>query len=493
MFPIQLGSPADFECVREFLSRSQFTEREITARLGVPILTQATIDEAAQPESNADSLDLLIRLFVRNLSAAHSEAARLFPKQEFEVLTRLGLLVALNEPAGTWYSPVCLCPVNDVFTVSDRWKAPDGKPIDGFDDIVYPAVMPNTRFMFLGLLPQSKCDSFLDVCSGSGVAGLLAASTYAREAYAFDVAPRSTHFAEFAKRLNGFTNFTASTGDLYEPAGDVTFDRIVAHPPYIPVLEPKSIFYSGGDDGEQVTKRVFIELPRYLRPGGTLHCLAMASDRAGQPLEARIREWLGPQHEEFDVAITVHRVIEPEILAFKSLARGPHEPGQARRWKDLFEEWRLTSLAYLTILVQRKAIGRPPFTVRRQTGSKTTHRDHEWLLNWESTVAAGAEPVLAMHLSASPACELRVLNRINAGDWEAVAYSLATDNPFRMEMQTDPWIPYLLTRCDGSKTGLDLFAEMKHDNAIHPSTSESDFAEVLKTLVSGGFLLATRT
>jgi hypothetical protein len=78
---------------------------------------------------------------------------------------------------------------------------------------------------------------------------------------------------------------------------------------------------------------------------------------------------------------------------------------------------------------------------------------------------------------------------MGAEDWDAIAYSLATTYPFKMEMKTDPWIAYLLTRCDGTKTGADLFEELKRDHAIHADTPASDFADVLRTLVSGGFLL----
>jgi methylase of polypeptide subunit release factors len=493
LYPIQLGASEDFAIVRYLLTRSQFMEQEVAQRMGVPRLTQQTIDAAPQaPTSISDVLDLFIQLFVRNTYALAGDIEKHLTPAEIGALHRLGLLVQSSAVPASWYSPVCLCPVGDVYTVSDRWKNPDGTSLEGQEDIVFPSVVPNTR-LFLGLLPESSCGSLLDLCSGTGVAGLIAASKYAGKAYAYDIAPRSTHFAEFAKRLNGFTNFVTGTGDLYEPAGDLTFDRIVVHPPYVPVLESKWIFYSGGEDGEHVTRRMIEQLPRYLRPGGALYCLAMASDRDGQPLETRIREWLGPQHKEFDVAVVVRTVLEPREFAFSSLVRSKNGGEQARKWKELFEARHITSLVYAMAMVQRQAAGREPFTVRRQTGPKTSRREHEWLLEWETQAASGAEVLLSMPLKTSPDCELRVLNRMGADDWDAVAYSLATSYPFNMEMKTDPWVAYLLTRCDGSRTGMELFEELKHVHAIHPDTAASDFADVLKTLVSGGFLLDSST
>lgn len=486
MYPIHVGSDEDFAIVRDLLARADFNEPAIAARLGVPLLTQPTIDQSmAALEQPATLLDLATRIFVLGGSVEQQVAARHISKSELDSLSRLGLLESRDS---TYYSPVCLCPVSGVYTVSDRWRTPDGKPVDGVDDIVYPSVVPNTR-LFLELLPRSRCESLLDLCSGTGVAALIAAAQYADQAHAYDIAPRSTHFAEFAKRLNGLSNFTTGAGDLFEPAGGATFDRIVAHPPYVPALESKWIFYSGGEDGEHVTRRMIEQLPRYLRPRGTLYCLAMASDRKGRPLEDRVREWLGSEHAEFDIAVVVRRSLDPHEFAFDSLVRSD-DPGMARKWKELFEAREIVALSYAMIMVQRHAAGRQPFTVRRQTGSKTGRAEHEWLLDWESQSDPIA--VLQMRLQASEHCVLQTSNRLEASDWEPVSYSLATSEPFRMEMKIDPWIAYLLTRCDGSKTVNEIFAELKAEEIIHADTPLPDFIQVVTTLVSGGFLMSPR-
>jgi hypothetical protein len=198
-------------------------------------------------------------------------------------------------------------------------------------------------------------------------------------------------------------------------------------------------------------------------------------------------------HEPANPLFSVARRIEPEKFAFSSLARANNEEGQARRWKDLFSGLGILAFPYAMMMVQRKAAGREPFTIRRQIGPKTSRREHEWLLQWETQAASGPEALLSMPLKTSPNCELRVLNRMGGEDWDAVAYSLATSYPFNMEMKTDPWVAYLLTRCDGTRTGADLFDELKSVHAIHSDTSPTDFADVLKTLVSGGFLLDSST
>jgi hypothetical protein len=215
----------------------------------------------------------------------------------------------------------------------------------------------------------------------------------------------------------------------------------------------------------------------------------MASDRKGSPLEQRVREWLGQEHGEFDVAVVVRRILEPHEFAFDALVRS-EEAGLARKWKELFETRGVVALAYSMIMIQRKAEGRQPFTVRRQTGPKTGRAEHEWLLNWETQAATNPEAVLEMRLRATPQCELQTLHRFEMSDWEPVGFMLAISEPFRMEMKIDPWVAYLLTRCDGTKTAAEIFAVLKDEGVIHAETALPDFIHVIVALISGGFLTA---
>ncbi len=486
MYPIRLGSPHDFDIVRELFSRAAFTEPAIATRIGAPLLTQPSIDAAAGAcRPPADLLDLLIHLFVYTRFVDNLALRQCLSPAEMEALERLGLIARNDEISR--YSPVCLCPVAGVYTVSDSWRTPGGVRCEGSEDIVYPAVVPNTR-LFLDLLPASSCDSLLDLCSGTAVAALVAASSYAREAHAYDIAARSTHFAEFAKRLNGLSNIYAATGDLYEPARGGVFDRIVAHPPYVPVLSSQWVFQDGGDDGERVTRRIVAGLPEHLAPGGTLYSLAMASDRANAPVEDRIRGWLGAARREFDIAVVVRRVLDPGEFAVHSATRPGAQNGEARKWKELFETRGITGLPYATIMVQRKAAGRAPFTVRRQIGSKTSRTDHERLLEWETMAASNPDRVIRCCPMASPGCELQVSHRLENGEWSAVEYTLLTGHPFRMEMKVAPWLPYLIARSDGATTVSELFENLKANGILNPATPLSDFAKVVASLVSAGFL-----
>src|SRR5207247_9643854 len=92
------------------------------------------------------------------------------------------------------------------------------------------------------------------------------------------------------------------------------FDGIVAHPPYVPALEQSRVVRDGGDTGESILRRIVAELPRYLRPGGTLYCVSAGWDAKDGPLESRLRRWLGERAREFDVIFAQQGEVAAERL-----------------------------------------------------------------------------------------------------------------------------------------------------------------------------------
>jgi SAM-dependent methyltransferase len=492
LFPIQLGDPDQFACVRELLRRANFTAPGVAPFVDVHDLaaTESKTAKGTTHPEPADLLGLLIQLFLDGFYVRATAAHGLLSAAELAALSALGLISNKGEDSSLFYSPVKLYPLDPVVVVCDRWSNPDGSPFRSLPDILYPPVGPNTK-LFLELLPDSPCEAFLDLCSGTGVAGLIAASQGARHAWAYDITERCAHFAEFSRRLNAIENFTPCTGDLYEPAGAQTFDRIVAHPPYVPVLEPKWVFYGGGEDGEQVTRRVIAGLPRHLRPGGTLHCLAIVTEREGDSLEQRVRQWLGGAELEFDVALVARKSVDPDQFAVGSLLQGEGKVSDTLKFKALFHELKVTALTYAMIMIGRRATQRSTFTVRRQSGPRSSRAEHQWLLAWETAAVESTcrDLVLQSRLQVSSRCEMLSLNRIQGADWVAAGYKLRVDHPFAMEMEMEPWIGLLLPRCNGTLTGAELFAALKKDGVLHPNTPVEDFAALLKVLISGGFLL----
>ncbi len=249
---MRLGTDAEFAALRSALAAAGYTEAAVCSCLGLDRISRFQFEGSRSvTEEPADSIALLVRLLMEG-GSVRRDATEKLPMEE---LAALGVVAPLPSDPTRVTGTVMLYPARGLYIVSDRSSPVEGETGPLLEDIVYPAIIGNTD-LFLDLCQPAACDAFLDLCSGTGIGALVAARAGARHAYAFDITERSTHFAEFNRRLNGIDNVTAARGDVYEPAGDLTFDRIVAHPPYVPVYRPQLIFDSGGQDGEQITRRI---------------------------------------------------------------------------------------------------------------------------------------------------------------------------------------------------------------------------------------------
>jgi hypothetical protein len=339
-------------------------------------------------------------------------------------------------------------------------------------------------------MPRRACERMLDLGAGTGIATLIGARDFARHAFAFDIAPRATLFAEFNRRLNDIPNVTTATGDLYAPSGGSQFDRIVSHPPYVPVLRPKWIYHDGGEDGEQIVRRVITGLPEYLAPGGLFYLLAMVSDRADEPFEKRVRRWLGDNSDEFDLLMCPLNSLDPDDFAVRAAVGGDNPPGDLAEFRRLVRSLRVTEMLYTGLFVQRRADSRPVFTVRRQATGATAGADMLFVLDFETQLqtAEGVERILQARLRPNRETELRVQHQLGDGGWEIAQYILRASRPFSMEARTDPWAPFLMALADGGRTLAEYLEELKRQGAVPQEVPPHDFARAAGSLISGGFL-----
>jgi methylase of polypeptide subunit release factors len=475
------GSDEQFATLRQILIDSGYLETAICQRAAVTRLDEILMspERRATAPPLQDTLDALIWVLLEGRPLRPQVAREILPTGLPDLLAEFGLLVQSDSG---WMCPIALYPTEDLYLISDRSN-------DAVDS-VYPAIEANSR-RFLDVIPRSNCGSFLDLCTGTGIAALVAARDFAATAFACDLGDRAAEFAEFNRRLNGLANLKCEQGDLYQPYEGRVFDCIVSHPPHVPVLKPKHLFSDGGDDGEQVGRSIVQGLPAHLAPGGQFCLLAMGADTKEAPFERRARAWLGDAQQEFDIALVARKFLEPDEFITASVMRGSTELSQVPQWKAMFRNRGVTDLVYGTLLMCRKTESRAPFTVRRQTG-ETTHRraEMDWLLRWERAIANGAGASLALNsrLAAAPGSELRVINHLKNGNWAAKEYRLQVDYPFHVECRTQPWILHLLSLCDGSKTGTQQLKTLISEGMVARGTSPEQFAQALTLLISEGFL-----
>ena len=474
--------------LREFLQSADYTEAEICGRLGLGHLGEFEFARARRtPLPSIDStLDALIALFLNGDYVSPAAMAQHFPGTAVAMMEQLHLLH--TEPGGVC-ATLHLYPVGALFIASDRWDNPDGSDSGADRELVYPAINPNTR-RFLSLLPTTPCDAFLDIGAGTGVAALAAAGHGAAHAWAADIAETSTIFAEFNRVLNGIDAATAVTSDVYEQLGGRTFDRIVSHPPYVPSILPRWVFYNGGEDGEQIMRRVVEGLPAHLRPGGLGFILTMGSDRRGRPFELRARDWLGDAAPEFDVAFLLHRSVSASVFAARTNPNQVRTQDEFLALNALFARLGIESLQQGLLLFQRRQGNRHTFTVRRQMPVDFSRADWEWLLRWEAEAVGPdrVQRILDTPLHTGRPKSFDVRHRLENDEWAPTGYTLQIDRPFIVDCDAHPWMANLIAICDGKSTGRDHMKALQRGGVIAKDTSSAEFSKALTGLISGGFI-----
>jgi SAM-dependent methyltransferase len=485
---LQVAAPKSFAHIRSFLKDAGFTEQVVCERLGVASQHELLLRRPSDGLRDAeDAVALLAHLFLVGSFADEGLISKLIPGVVREALAETGLL--RHHSCGSVYAPASLYPIGEIYIASDRWSNPDGSHFTPDADIVYPAITKNT-YRFMGLLPRSRCERLLDLCSGSGVAALDAAAHYAGQAWAADVTARSTDFTRFNIALNGLDNATAAQGDLYGPFQNLAFDRIVAHPPYVPATSQRWIFQDGGAVGEEITRRIVAGLERYLSPGGGFYCLSLGMDRQGEPLEQRIRGWLGETEADFDVLLAAVDTHSPEQIASQQLLRGEIPHAEFMRRKTAFQEAGAERFVYGFTIVRRHEGRRAAFTIRRQLGPRSGSAELEWAMRWESAaaVSAGVAAPLESRPVAAKGLELLVLHKYEQSTLTPSEFTFQVSYPFSMECRVQAWTAALMELCDGSRTVSELHAQCVGRRWIPAQVPVAEFAGLLGTLVSGGIL-----
>ncbi|MGH7525601.1 MAG: methyltransferase [Gemmatimonadales bacterium] len=487
----RLGSKQELAALRDLLRAASFAAPEVCLRLGIDTVYDfRSIREGRTTVlETVDPLDLLIRLFMDVELVERETVEGLLPPGGMSILEQLGMLTPSDADDRLCHATVLLYPTESLWIASDLNVSPAGVAETVLqEDAVYPAVSQNTRH-FLSSLPKTPCESFLELCAGTGIAALLA-SRYAGHTWATDITERATRFARFNAALNGIENCTAVRGDLYEAVAGRVFDRIVAHPPYMPSLEQKYIFRDGGEDGEQITRRIIGGLPDYLRPGGRFYCTCMLTERKGARAEDRIRAMLGSRQSEFDVLLVTVRSFQPTEYYFRLALEGRAHLEEVVQRHQIFQHLEVEQLIYCSMVVQRIPESRPAFTARRQAGHGLGTKEVERLLRWEATVARPerVEQLIQARPTASPHCRLRLTHVLQGEAWAPEDCFLSTNVPFTVEAKCPPWTAALVARCDGRRTTREQLQFLKESGAVPLEASESEFVRFVRSLIAGGFL-----
>ena len=306
-------------------------------------------------------LDALVHLFMGQDSLPSDCAASALGPQFFSDLQKVKL-VEIEQNGAACQATVRIEPVDDLLVCADLFPTkPPVRP-----DLVYHPWDASAR-LYTRIVPPTECASFLEMCCGSAYVCLKAARNFAQSAHGVDINPRAIHFAGFNKKLNGIENVSTYCGNLFEPLKARRFDRIVAHPPYIPALVDSVTYKDGGVDGERISTEMIRGIPGHLADGGEFYGYLLLSDRLNAPAELRVREILGAEGQDLDVALLVTGEQSPASFLKRP---GPNPvSAESEQLKEACR--RLGILRFLTTILTIR--GR-----KRSSPATSRHRSTSW-------------------------------------------------------------------------------------------------------------------
>jgi len=491
LYPLRIDR-THFEILRESLTDRGYSEQSVCRRLAIPsIYDFKTLREGRTgPSDVSDSLDALIRLLMDQEAVEESILAAHLGEQILAAMRGLALTKTLAEDPSRTYADAVLYPQEGLFIASDRtFLVKDHRAASLPEDIVYASITRNTG-RFVAALPDEPCERCLELCSGTGIGALIAGARYARRAWAADLSSRCTHFANFNARLNGIENFTALQGDLYAPVEGIVFDRIVAHPPYVPAEEQKLMFRDGGTDGEQILRGIVEGLPKFLSPGGRCYALTLATDREGETLEQRVRKWLGESQSDFDVFLVVNEAERRPNTILQAVVEAKGKLGELGPRSRIYEKLKVETILYGVVIVERHLAARAPLTGRCQKSRSAGSDAIEWFRRWRISSASPDFTRLLMKSrpALAPGLFLLVTHAAREGRLEPVEFRMRTDHALKSDARTEPWVAFLIGACDGLRTGAELFGYLREQDVITKEFSQEEFCGILKLLIESGFI-----
>jgi hypothetical protein len=288
---------ADVPALRNAVSRiarAGYCETRVRERLGLSDLNdlrwRALPIYREEQLAVRDVLASAIDLFLLQGAIPSDELNRLFDKADRDVLMRAGLL-SIDEK-GVAHAHASLFPVGDCLVFSDHaWPM---LPHPGCANVPHDQVMSiGTDSRWLARVTMRRpVGTALDLCTGSGVHALIAAS-HSQRVIAVDINPRAAQCTRFNVLASGATNVEVAVGNLFEPVQGERFDLITANPPFVPSPVDSIMYRDGGHSGEDIQRHIIAGLSQHLAPGGIAQIVTELGERDDEPISDRLRGWLG--------------------------------------------------------------------------------------------------------------------------------------------------------------------------------------------------------
>ena len=354
-------------------------------------------------------------------------------------------------------------------------------------------INPTARFLLQSTI-REPVNATLDLCGGSGIQGL-AAATHCERVVSADLNPRATSYAALNARLNDCRHMECVTGDSYAPVAGQRFDLILCNPPFV-VLPGNEYTYRDNDmalDG--FCRKLVREAPAYLNPRGYFQMICEWVEIEGQPWRERIGEWF--EGTGCDAWVLKDYTQKPFLYAQSRL----RETIPVSEQKDMatFEKWTRYYREQGLVAVHAGII-----TMRRRSGANWLHIEeltgnipdsfgtaiHQGFLSRDFLEDHPAGPdLLDTRPQLAPNVRLYQEREWQRDRWVTQPLRLAQTSGLMRRIGVDQPVAEFLVQFDGEHSVREAVASLAAQADALPAQVEKESLAVVRRMLELGFLV----
>jgi SAM-dependent methyltransferase len=486
------GNGADYRRASDILVQANYTEGGIGERLGRRrILAVPAVDVPPwlRRTSDLSPLDTLIRLFLLGVAVPANAVRQALSPMSLDTWVDAELLTP--EDGETQVAPrIKLSPVGHLVVGADR---PRGRADDAGPDYVMPPAV--TTYELANATIRTPCRRTLDLGTGSGVLGLLAAS-HSEEVIATDSNPRAVAFSRFNAQLNGIDNVSCRTGSLFEPVAGERFDLVVSNPPFVLSPTRRFLFRDAEIRGDEFCRGLIRSVPTFLEEGGYCQLKCNFAHRPGEDWKENLTGWFDGLR--CDVIVWVEMTEDVSDYAMRWIvSTETHDvdqlPDLYQQWMDYYRAQKIEAVSYLLITLRRKDKRHNwthiDGTPRRIAGSCSA----ELLTTLAMRDSCGpvADDGILVDKRLRLAADVRIQQRhaMTSEGLQAVETQLEKTGGSQFAMRVDRQVAGFVARCDGTRTVHEILAEMEGALGQDDEFVKGKGIGIIRSLMDRGILL----
>lgn len=476
--------------LRGVLASARFSPEGILETIGVKdaiSIRESDVLLLMHRTAGGTPLHTLIRLFLIEVPVPAASLAEAIVPMTLDEWEDMGLI---RKEGDTAYARVKIFPYLDMVIAYDpprRLLTPDGPD--------YVMGVGGSSLTLANLTIRNHVATALDLGTGCGFQAFMAAK-HCDHVIAVDRNPRAVAFASFNAKLNGLTGVECREGDFFEPVEGMKFDLIVSNPPFVISPESRYIYRDGGMAGDEVSRKICREAPRFMTDGGFCQLICNWAEYKDQDWREHLRAWF--EGSGCDVWVIRNQSRDVAVYAANWLRHT--ERLEVDDLDERFADW----LAYYRTQ-GIDTIGAGVITMRRTGGVSNWFRADDGV---EKVYGPGGEYITGvfeardflersggdgelstMSFVVSPDLRITQEKGPSAEGWAMESLEVYLARGLFQKGKIDPYVERLLMQCDGTRPLGDLTRDMASQLGVEAAEIEPAVSALVRDFVGRRFLL----